>query len=49
MRQNRHSVLAFNMAVSILPSEEKALLDLFCHYEDLIGWIGQVTRTIYLD
>jgi len=31
---NRHSVLAlqkFYMAVSILSSEEKALLDLFCH------------------
>ena len=34
MRQNRHSFLAlqkFNMAVSILPSEDKALLDSFCH------------------
>ena len=34
MRQNRHSFLAFpkfNMAVFILPSEAKALLELFCH------------------
>jgi len=33
MRQNRHSLLAFpkrNKAVSILPSETKALLELFC-------------------
>jgi len=37
------------MAVFIFPSEENALLDLFCHEEDLFGWIGQVTSTIYLD
>jgi len=31
---NRHSLLAFpkfNQAVSILPHEAKALLELFCH------------------
>jgi len=33
MRQNRHSLLAFpkfNKALSILPYEAKALLELFC-------------------
>jgi len=52
MRQNGHSFLAFpkfNKALSILPSEAKALLVLFCHLENPIGWIGQVTRMIHLD
>jgi len=34
MRQNGHSVLAFpkfNKAVSLLPHEAKAMLELFCH------------------
>jgi len=34
MRQNRPSLLVFpkfNKTVSILPSETKALLELFCH------------------
>jgi len=39
----------FNKALSILPSEGKALLELFCHLENAIGWIGQVTRTIHSD
>jgi len=52
MRQNRHSILAFpkfNKALSILPSEAKVLLVLFCHLQNPIGWIGLVTRTIHLD
>jgi len=42
MRQNRHSFLAFpkfNKAQSILPAEAKALLVLFYHLENPIGWI----------
>jgi len=32
--------------VSIFPHEAKALLELFCYYENPIVWIGQMTRTI---
>jgi len=49
MRQNRHSFLAFpkfNMAMFILQSEAKALLELFCHQANPIGRIDQVTTTI---
>jgi len=52
MRQNIPSLLAipkFNKGVSILPSETKALLELFCHSENPIGWIGQGTRLMYWD
>jgi len=52
MRQNRHSFLAFpkfNKAPSILPSAAKALVELFCHLENTIGWIGEVTRMIHSD
>jgi len=52
MRQNRHSFLAFpkfTKALSNLPSEPKVLLVLFCHLQNPIGWIGQVTRMIHLD
>jgi len=52
MKQNRPSLLAipkFNKGVSILSSETKRLLELFCHYENPIGWIGQVTRLMHLD
>jgi len=36
------------MAVSILPSEAKALLELFCRKTNPIGRVGNVTRTIRL-
>jgi len=52
MRQKRHSFLAFpkfNKALSILPSEAKALVELFCHLENTTDWIGQVTMTIHSD
>jgi len=42
MRQNRHSLLAFpklNMALSVLPTGAKALLELFCHYAKPIGQV----------
>jgi len=32
-----------------LPSEEKALMELFCYLDNPIGWIGQVTTTIHFD
>jgi len=32
-----------------LASEGKALLELFCHWENPIAWVGQVTRMIHLD
>jgi len=41
MKQSRHNLLAFpkfNKAVSILPHEGKALLELFCQQANSIGW-----------
>jgi len=38
----------FNKATFILPSETKALLELFCYQANPIGRIGQVTRMILL-
>jgi len=29
------------------PHEAKALLELFCHQDNPIVWIGQMTRTIW--
>jgi len=40
MKQSRHNLLAFpkfNKAVSILPHEGKALLELFCQQANSIG------------
>jgi len=34
--------------MSILPLEAKALLELFCHWANPIGRIGQVKRMIHL-
>ena len=36
----------FNKTVSTLPLQEKALLELFCHSDNPIGWIGLLTRPI---
>jgi len=41
MRQNKHSLLAFpafNNTVSILHREAIALLELFFHQANLVGW-----------
>ena len=51
MRQNKHSRLALQSVISncLFGIRGKSLLELFCHHENPIDRIGQVTRTTQLD
>jgi len=50
MRQNRHSLLALpKFDKCLVGIRGKSLLELFCHHENPIDRIGQVTRMTELD